>query len=63
MLDINDGTAIIEASSVDLAVVEHPIPKKIKGKKLGLIEYDELIKKFFAESIEGERYPYWEIRY
>ncbi len=63
MLDINDGTAIIEASSVDLAVAEHPIPKKIKGKKLGLTEYDELIEKFFAESIEGERNPYWEIRY
>ena len=63
MLDINDGAAIIEATMVDLAVVQHPIPKKIKGKKLELTEYDALIEKFMAESIEGERNPFWEIRY
>lgn len=63
MLDKNDGTAIVEAQSVNMAVPAHPIPKKIKGNELSYNEYDDLLKKFFKQSIEGERNPFWEIRY
>ena len=63
MLDKNDGTAIVEATSVNMEVPSHPIPKKIKGKELSYTEYEDLIKKFFKQSIEGERNPFWEIAY
>jgi len=63
MLDINDGTAIVEATSVEMKIPEHPIPKKIKGRKLDTPAYTALLEKFFKESIEGQRNPFWEIRY
>ncbi len=63
MLDINDGTSIVEATKVDMAVPEHPIPKKIKGKKIDTEEYASILTKFFKNSIEGERNPFWEVRY
>ncbi len=63
MLNINDGTSLVEATSVVLEIPNHPIPKKIKGKNLSYADHDDLLQKFFADSIEGERNPYWDVRY
>jgi len=64
MLEINDGTAIIEASKVDLETkVDFKLPKKIKGKKVTHEAYTTELDKFFKQCIEGERNPYWQSRY
>lgn len=65
MLEINDGTAVIEASEVDLEVEEVSFnePKKIKGKKITSEEYATTLDKYFKQCIDGERNPYWQARY
>lgn len=65
MLEINDGTAVIEASKVDLEVEEISFnePKKIKGKKISSEEYAVTLDKYFRQCIDGERNPYWQARY
>jgi len=64
-LNMNDGECIITATKIDLTkpVEKLPIPKKIKGKEVALSEFNTTINKFITESIEGERNPYWRIRY
>lgn len=64
-LDMNDGECIIKATKVDLKklVEKLPIPKKIKGKEVALSEFNETVNKYITESLEGERNPYWRIRY
>lgn len=63
MLDINDGTCIIEATSITTDIPQHPIPKKLKGKRVSHAKYQEMISKFMKESIKNKRNPYWYIRY
>ena len=63
MLDINDGTAIIEATSIDLEAAPYEMPKKIKGKKVKMEEYTASLSKYFDQCIEGERNPFWRLRY
>jgi len=64
MLEVNDGTAIIEASKVTLKEeVEFKEPKKIKGKKVSTEEYAVALEKYFKQCIEGERNPFWDSRY
>jgi len=64
-LDINDGDAIITATKVDLETPldKLPIPKKMKGKKVDTEKFNDLIAEFIDESIEGQKNPYWRIRY
>lgn len=64
-LDINNGDAIITATKVDLESAEFDFPKqsKKKGKKTTYAEMNKLYAKFIRESIEGEKNPYWRIRY
>lgn len=64
-LDINDGDAIITATNVDLEspLDKLPIPKKIKGKKVDTAKMNDMIAEFIEESIEGQKNPYWRIRY
>ena len=64
-LDINDGDAIIAATSVDLELTELEFPKqgKKKGKRTTYSELNALYAKFIRESIEGEKNPFWRIRY
>jgi len=64
-LDMNDGECTITATNIDLKkeVEKLPIPKKIKGKEVALSEFNTTINKYIAESMEGERNPYWRIRY
>jgi len=64
MLEINNGTAIIEASKVTLDdPIEFKVPKKIKGKKVSSVEYLAVLDKYLKQCIEGERNPFWQIRY
>ncbi len=64
-IDINNGDAVITATSVDLdrEDVTLPIPKKIKGKKITEEKFDAIIKKYVKETIEGKKNPYWRVRY
>ncbi len=63
MLVINDGTAIIEATEIELSEPLMELPKKIKGKRIEQLAYNEKMKKYFKQCIDGERNPYWRIRY
>lgn len=64
-LNINGADAIITATKVNLSTTESklPIPKKMKGKKVSISEFDELISGYINNCIEAERNPYWRIRY
>jgi len=64
-LNMNDGECIISATNIDLkkSVEKLPIPKKIKGKEVALAEFNLTVSKYISESLEGERNPYWRIRY
>jgi len=64
-IDINEGDAVITASDIDLktTIEKLPIPKKMKGKKSSTEKLNERIKKFIAQSIEGQKNPYWRVRY
>ncbi len=63
MIEVNNGTAVIEATKVDLDAEPYELPKKIKGKKRNQEEYVAQIEKFLKDCIEGERNPYWDLRY
>ena len=64
-LVVNDGDVIVTATSVDLeqAEMKLPIPKKMKGKEITFASFDDKVKDFIDQSIEGERNPFWRIRY
>ena len=64
-LDINEGDVIVTATDIDLTtpIEKLPIPKKMKGKKSTSEELNARITKFIAQSIEGQKNPYWRIRY
>jgi len=64
-LVINDGDVTITAQKVTLdgEDVTLPIPKKMKGKDITFAEFDSKVKDFIQESIDGERNPFWRIRY
>ncbi len=61
----NEGDAIITATEIDLntAIEKLPIPKKIKGKDIAQEEYNLKMTDFIAESIEGQKNPWWRLRY
>jgi len=64
MLEINDGTAIIEASNVNMdESISITEPAKLKGKRVSQEEYNDNMLRFFEQSIERERNPYWSVRY
>ena len=64
-LDINEGDAVVTATKVDLKtpIEKLPIPKKMKGKKTTTDELNTRIEKYIAESIEGNKNPFWRLRY
>lgn len=64
-LDINDGDAVIEATSVAFKNVTPDDLKmpKIKGKKINDAAYDAIIRQYIAESMTAHRNPYWTVRY
>lgn len=63
-LDVNDGAMTVTAHKVKLQVVEDfKKPKKMKGKKVDWTGYQNKIKSHISNAIEGERNPYWSLRY
>lgn len=64
-LDINQGDAMITATKVDLEtpLQKLPYPKKMKGKKTTIAELDTRLEQYIAESVEGNKNPFWRIRY
>lgn len=64
-LNINNDDAIITATKVNLVTAQEelPLPKKMKGKKLTIAEFDSMIESYISDCIEAERNPYWRIRY
>jgi GLPGLI family protein len=64
-IDINNQDAVITATKVvlDQDEVKIPYPKKIKGKKIDRVTYNDMVKKYIDETIEGKKNPYWRVRY
>ena len=64
-IDINDGDALITATEVKLdgEEIQLPYPKKMKGKKIAKVEFENIVKKYIDETIEGKKNPYWRVRY
>ncbi len=61
----NEDDVIITADKVDFteSPVELPVPKKMKGKKIALEELQNKQKEYIADSIDGRKNPYWQMRY
>lgn len=64
-VDVNNGEVIITAQKIEKKSVEADLalPKKMKGKKLTTIQYDQMMRKYINDSIKARRNPYWSIRY
>jgi GLPGLI family protein len=60
-LSVNDGDVVATATKIELRNVNQEIQasKKLKGRKLTLAGYDELISKHIADSKKARRNPYW----
>jgi GLPGLI family protein len=64
-LNINDGTVMVEATKIEplRITTQMDLPKKLKGKKINDLAYQEMIRKYIKEKIKEEQNPFWEIRY
>jgi GLPGLI family protein len=64
-LNINDGAVIVEATKIEPIKITNQtdLPKKMKGKKINELAYQEMIRKFIQEKIKEERNPFWSLRY
>lgn len=65
-LDINDGDVVTTAKEVKMRTVteeELALPKKMKGKKINIQKYDEMIGTHIRDSIKSHRNPYWSMPY
>ncbi len=64
-LNINDGAVIIEATKIEPLKIttQMDLPKKMKGKKVNELAYQDILRKFIQEKIKEERNPFWIIRY
>jgi GLPGLI family protein len=64
-IDINDGAFVLTADKIDLKplTTELAIPEKLKGKKIKLAEYNELIANQIKERKANEEPWFWMIRY
>lgn len=65
-LNMNEGSVIITATKVNLEPTEEEgftLPKKMKGKKISRVDFNQKISKYIDQCIEGRRNPYWRVRY
>ena len=64
-IDINDGATVITATEVEInqTEIDLPIPKKISGKKIDRVKFNEISKKFIEDSFKSKRNPFWTLRY
>jgi GLPGLI family protein len=63
--DINDGMLIVEAEKITFGEPQKiiPLPKRMKGREVSGMEYQDIVKKFIQTSIDNKRAWMWEIRY
>lgn len=64
-LNINDGAVIVEATKIETPkiITQMDLPKKLKGKKMNELAYQEMLRKYIQEKIKEEQNPFWSIRY
>jgi GLPGLI family protein len=64
-LNINDGAVIVEATKIEPLKIttQMDFPKKLKGKKINELAYQDMIRKYIQEKIKEEQNPFWSIRY
>jgi len=64
-LNINDDSAVITATDIQLETEDKklPLPKKMKGKEVDSEKFNNLVSKYLKDKIEGKENPYWRIRY
>ena len=63
-LDINDGDVVVAAQKVELKNVQKELAlPKMKGKKIKVADYNQMIQKHIAESMKAQRNPFWSMRY
>jgi len=64
-IGMNDGAVIVESTNIEPLTItnEMDLPKKLKGKKINELAYQDTIRKFIQEKIKQERNPFWSIRY
>lgn len=64
-MNIKDGAVIVEATKIELPKITNQmdLPKKLKGKKMNELAFQDMLRKFIQEKIKEERNPFWNIRY
>jgi GLPGLI family protein len=64
-VDVNNGALVMTADKIDLKplTTELDVPAKIKGKKINMAEYTELIEKQINERKAAEEPWFWGISY
>lgn len=64
-MEVNGGALVVTAKKIDLKPMPDGVglPKKMKGKKIDLETYQDLIETYLKDSIGAQRNPYWGIRY
>lgn len=65
-LSMNDGDVVITAIKVEMKPVEKEaveLPKKMRGKKLDNVAYDNLLWNHMRDSMTAHRSPYWSMPY
>ena len=64
-MEVNGGALIVTATKIDLKPMPDGVglPKRMKGKKIDLAKYQDLIRTYLKDSVGAEQNPYWSIRY
>ena len=64
-ININDGAMVATADRIEAKtlVKELDLPKKVKGKMVSEVEYQDILHKFISEQTREEQPYFWFIRY
>ncbi|HMQ08653.1 MAG TPA: GLPGLI family protein [Saprospiraceae bacterium] len=64
-LELNGDDVVIIAKKVQIENEKKPLPlpKKMKGKKIGFYEFSEMKRSFIQKTLAANKYPFWQLRY
>ena len=62
-MNVDDVIVIARKVHIDSEKKPLPIPKKMKGKKMGYTEFAEMKRDFITNSLKSNKYPFWQVRY
>ena len=62
-MNVDDVIIIASEVHIDIETKPLPIPRKMKGKKMGYNEFAEMKRNFIQSSLESNKYPFWQVRY